>query len=112
MKAILGILAFFFFLLVLILMLTGGYILRTIRKMRNAAIKAAEQQEHLYREETARQRHQYTHEAHKSYKPNETNGSYESHESQETIIDHRHQSRSDRKIFDDSDGEYIDFEEA
>ena len=106
MKAILGILAFFFFLFVLILMLTGGYILRTIRKMRNAAIKAAEQQEHLYREETARQRHQYTQKGHDSYEANRAN------EPQETIIDHRHQSRSDRKIFDDSDGEYVDFEEA
>ena len=112
MKAILGILAFFFFLLVLILMLTGGYLLRAIRKMRDAAVKTAEQQEHLYREETGRQRHQYTQKGHESYEANRANEPNEPNKSHETIIDHRHQSRSDRKIFDDSDGEYVDFEEA
>ena len=30
----------------------------------------------------------------------------------ETIIDNRHQERENKKIFDDSDGEYVDFEEA
>ena len=30
----------------------------------------------------------------------------------ETIIDNRHQERENKKIFDDSDGEYVEFEEA
>ena len=33
-------------------------------------------------------------------------------QSGEVIIDHNHQERENRKIFDDSDGEYVDFEEA
>jgi hypothetical protein len=30
----------------------------------------------------------------------------------ETIIDNRRQDRENEKIFDDSDGEYVDFEEV
>ena len=30
----------------------------------------------------------------------------------ETIIDHHHETRESKKIFDDSDGEYVEFEEA
>ena len=30
----------------------------------------------------------------------------------ETIIDHQHEKRESRKIFDDEDGEYVEFEEA
>ena len=109
MKALLGLLAFVFFLIVLIVMLTGGLILRAIRRMRQAAERAVEEQERLHREETGWRRQQYS-------QRQQTNWSRQSAQATETatgetIIDNRHQHRSDRKIFDDTDGEYVDFVE-
>ena len=113
MKALLGILAFFFFLVVLILLLTGSYVYKVFRNIKKAARQAAEQQEQRYREETGRQRSQYSQRAQKPY---EANGTNEPHKTTtttgETIIDHRHQERENKKIFDDSDGEYVEFEEV
>ena len=126
MKALLGILAFFFFLIVLFLMLAGGLILRTIRRMRVAAEKAAEARERQYRDETGRRPQQYS-QRQQTRQSEQTSQSDEASESDwsrqttqpketvtesgETIIDHRHQHRNDRKIFDDTDGEYVDFVE-
>ena len=54
--------------------------------------------------------------AYESNGTNEANGTNEPHKTTtttgETIIDHRHQERENKKIFDDSDGEYVEFEEV
>ena len=92
LKGILGFLAFLFFLAVLILMLTGSYILKKVRQLNKAVQDAQDKQAFNHRTETGRQTTQTS--------------------TGETIIDNRHQERENKKIFDDSDGEYVDFEEA
>ena len=124
MKALLSIFVFIFLVIVLILLLTGGFIIRTIRKLRDTAQQMADQQEFRVRQETGRQRRQYrTHDAqgtrkshttHKTHTGNETEETtrYTSTATGETIIDQNHQERENRKIFNDSDGEYTDFVEV
>jgi hypothetical protein len=133
LKGIFGILIFIFFLFVFFMILLGGTILRAIKNFRKAAEQAAEQQDHRYRTETGRQRQQYSHRAQKSQgswnsQNTQNNQNTQNHQSYqnaqrddarrtetttgETIIDHRHQERENNKIFDDSDGEYVEFEEA
>ena len=129
LKGILGIILFLFCLFVLILMLIGGRILKAFKDFRKAADQAADQQAQRRRYETSRQRQQYSQrvqqsQSQESTEPNESHESDKPHESQqdrarrtqtatgETIIDHHHESRESRKIFDDSDGEYVDFTEV
>ena len=114
LKGLLGFFAFIFFLIVLILLLVGGYLYSTYRKIRIAAQRAAERQAQQHREETGRQRQQYgpTSQADNM----DDTSSYEQPRTTqtatgETIIDNRHQERENKKIFDDSDGEYVDFVE-
>jgi len=107
MKAILGFLAFLFFLFVLVILLTGSYIVNVFRKMRKAAMDAAEQQANQYHRETGRQRQQYS----QRHRNSANSQSRQSQEESETIIDYRRQERENQKIFDDSDGEYVDFVE-
>ena len=120
LKGLVGFFAFIFFLIVLILLLVGSYLYRTYRKIRVAAQRAAERQAHQHREETGRQRQQYS--QRQQYGPTnqasdtEDTSSYEQPRTTqtatgETIIDNRHQERENKKIFDDSDGEYVDFVE-
>ena len=120
LKGLLGFFAFIFFLVVLILLLVGSYIYRTYRKIRVAAQRAAERQAQQHREETGRQRQQYN--QRQQYGPTsqaddiDATSSYEQPRTTqtatgETIIDNRHQERESKKIFDDSDGEYVDFVE-
>ena len=128
LKGLLGVLVFIFFFIVLILMLTGGFILRTISKMRKAATDAVNARERQYRDETGRQRQQYSQRQQNAQRQqggfggdtasgDEDGGEYytEAIRTQtstgETIIDHRHQQRENKKIFDDADGEYVDFVE-
>ena len=104
MKAFLGFLLFIVCVFVLILLLVGSYILRAVRNMRKAAMQAAEQQAHQHRTETGRQRRQYS---------QRSQNAHQSQEPQvETIIDNRTNEHASRKIFDDSDGEYVEFEEV
>ena len=127
LKGIFGILLFIFFIIVFFLVLLGGTILRAIRNFRKAAEQAAEQQDHRYRTETGRQRQQYSHRSQKSQSSwnaqnNQNNQSHQNAQRDdarrtetatgETIIDHRHQERENNQIFDNSDGEYVEFEEA
>ena len=80
-----------------------------------AAEKASERQARQHREETGRQRQQYN-QRQQNY---QTSNGYETQEdfgtrttqtaTGETIIDNRHQERENKKIFDDSDGEYVDY---
>ena len=114
LKGILGFLLFLFFLVVLFAMLTGSYIMKKFRDFRKAAQEAAERQAFQYREETGRQRQQYSNrqnaqgpQSAQSEGPRRTQTA-----TGETIIDNRHQNRENKKIFDDSDGEYVEFEES
>ena len=124
----LSVLVFIFACVVFILMLTGGYLWRKAKAIRKAAKVAAAKEERKYRDETGRQRQQYNQRPQNPfYEPKEpadsnvTNNTEEStNEEQprrtqtatgETIIDHHHQKRSNKKIFDDNDGEYVEFME-
>ena len=124
MKTIFGILLFIFFLIVFFLILAGGYIIKTIRKFRQAARQAAEEQEQRYRNETGRQSRQYTQRHQATQQGGQSRqGQYRQQGAAqqetcqtrtatgETIIDHRRQERESKKIFDDSDGEYVEFTE-
>jgi ABC-type multidrug transport system fused ATPase/permease subunit len=117
LKGILGFLLFLFFLFILILMLTGGFILKKIREFRKAVQDAADQQAFNYRTETGRRRQQYSSRTQNSQQAQGAQREYQSTtrhtrtETGETIIDNRHQERENKKIFDDSDGEYVDFVE-
>ena len=119
---------FIFFVFVFIGILIGGRIYSTIQKAKKAVQQAAEQQEQQRRTETGRQRQQYSqrqqsHSAQNVHSSQDTYSTQREDEFQsqarrtqtatgETIIDNRHQERENKKIFDDSDGEYVEFEEA
>ena len=117
LKGIVGFLLFLFFLVILFLMLTGGFILKKIREFRKAVQDAADQQAFNYRTETGRKRQQYGNRAQNTQQTQGSQREYQSTtchtqtETGETIIDNRHQERENKKIFDDSDGEYVDFVE-
>ncbi len=124
LKGLLGFLLFIFCVIVLILMLTGRFILKKIREFRKAVEDAAEQQAFQYRTETGRQRQQYNNRQQAQYtqQTQSTQQTQKKRESQqearrtrtttgETIIDNRKQKRENKKIFDDSEGEYVEFTE-
>ena len=122
LKGILGILLFIFFLIVFVMMLIGGRILKALRDLRKAQRQ---------RYETGRQRQQYSqrHQNTQSTQRGQSTQSAQQFEDTreeyvqqedarrtqtatgETIIDHQHEKRETQKIFDDSDGEYVDFVE-
>ena len=116
LKGILGFFLFLFFLAILIIMLTGSFILKKVRDFRKAMQEAADQQAFNYRTETGRKRQQYGNRSQDYQGAQNAQQGYESArqtqtETGETIIDNRHQERENKKIFDDSDGEYVDFVE-
>jgi Flp pilus assembly protein TadG len=113
-----GFLLFVFFLLVFIGMLAGGYVVKSIKKFKKAAEQAADKREQQFRDEVGRQRQQYSQRQQPTghaEQPNGFNGYEQPRQTTtatgETIIDNRHQERESKKIFDDSDGEYVDFVE-
>ena len=128
LKGILGFVLFIFFVLVFIGILIGGRIYSTIQKAKKAVQQAAEQQEQQRRTETGRQRQQYSQrqQSHSAQNAHSSQNTYSGQREEdyqpearrtqtatgETIIDNRHQERENKKIFDDSDGEYVEFEEA
>ncbi len=128
LKGILGFVLFIFFVLVFIGILIGGRIYSTIQKAKKAVQQAAEQQEQQRRTETGRQRQQYSQrqQSHSAPNAHSSQNTYSDQREEdyqpearrtqtatgETIIDNRHQERENKKIFDDSDGEYVEFEEA
>ena len=93
-------------------MLTGSYILKKVRQFNKAVQDAQDKQAFNHRTETGRKRQQYG----TRQSANTTQSDQYSQTTQtatgETIIDNRHQERENKKIFDDTDGEYVDFEEA
>ena len=108
LKGILGFLLFVFVFAIFIMLLTGSFILKKIREFRKAAEQAADQQAFNYRTETGRQRQQYSNRQRTQSASSQTTQTATG----ETIIDNRQQKRENKKIFDDSDGEYVEFEEA
>ena len=133
-----AILLFIFFLVVFILMLVGSKILKSIKDAKKAVEEAADLREQRLRNETARQRQQYS----QRQQPQNSQNSQNSQSTQntqstqnsqstqytqttendnarrtetatgETIIDHHHEHRENNRIFNDEDGEYVEFEEA
>ena len=128
-----AILLFVFFLIVFILMLVGSRILKKIKDTKRAVEEAADRKEQRYRNETGRQRQQYSQRPQPQQSRAENTNGDESAQSAErvqpsqneeqknarhtqtatgeTIIDHHHETRENKKIFDDSDGEYVEFVE-
>ena len=137
MKGILGIVLFVFFLIIFILMLTGGFLIRAFKKALKNAQDAADKKEQRFRDEVGRQRRQYSQRqqpqnARSSQNAQDTPGNQSNQDSQstesfqqpqndnarrtetatgETIIDHHHENRENKKIFDDEEGEYVEFTE-
>ena len=123
------ILLFIFFLVVFIALLVGGYIFKKLRDFKKAVEQAADQKQQRFREEIGRQRQQYSQRQNTqgsqgvfntqdSRTSQNTQSGAEQEEARrtqtatgETIIDHHHEQRGNRKIFDDADGEYVDFVE-
>lgn len=129
-----AILLFVFFLIVFILMLVGSRILKSIKDAKKAVEEAADLREQRLRNETGRKRQQYS----QRQQPQQQTGqrtqdsqydqrSQNSQRSQtaqddnarrtetatgETIIDHHHESRENKKIFDDEEGEYVEYTEV
>ena len=132
-----AILLFVFFLIVFILMLVGSRILKKIKDAKRAVEEAADLKEQRLRNETGRQRQQYSQRqqpqnARSSQNAQDTPGNQSNQDSQstesfqqpqndnarrtetatgETIIDHHHENRENKKIFDDEEGEYVEFME-
>ena len=135
-----AILLFIFFLVVFILMLVGSKILKSIKDAKRAVEEAADLKEQRLRNETGRQRQQYSQRQQpqnsQSSQDNQSNQSaqnsqraqssqsaesYQNTEYKnarrtetatgETIIDHHHENRENKKIFDDEEGEYVEFTE-
>ena len=118
-----AILLFVFVLIVFILMLVGGRILKKIKDTKKAVEEAADRKEQRYRNETGRQRQQYSQrpQSAERVRPSQSEAPSQPEEQEnarrtqtatgETIIDHHHEARENKKIFDDSDGEYVEFTE-
>ena len=135
-KDSLSIVALIVALTVLVLMLIGGRLLRGWRKMRSDAATQAERVARQHRDETGRQRQQYSRHQQpdvastQRMKSDADSSRYQEHseprqqedpsqphahrmqaESGETVIDHHHDRRGN-KIFEDSEGEYVEFTES
>ena len=128
-----AILLFIFFLIVFILMLVGGNILKKLKDAKKAVEEAADLREQRLRNETGRQRQQYSQRAQGSQNTQSTQNSQNTQNNQNTqgyqnaeyenarrtetatgatVIDHHHQNRENKQICDDEAGEYVEFEEA
>lgn len=125
LNGLLWIILFIFFVIVFFVLLAWSVIVKTIRNMRRAVQDAADLKEQRMRDEVSRQRQQYsqrqqprnTQNTHYSQstrqeEPQQENTRRTQTATGETIIDHHHQTRESKKIFDDNDGEYVEFEEA
>ena len=126
-----AILLFVFFLIVFFVLLSWSIIVKTIKNMRRAVQDAADLKEQRMRDEVGRQRQQYSQrqqprnaqsaqstqstqysQSTQREEPQQENARRTQTATGETIIDHHHETRENKKIFDDSDGEYVEFEEA
>ena len=121
-----GFLLFIFFIIVFLVLLTGGSIVRYLKRAKLKAKKAAEAKAQKFRDETGRQQRQYHYTAQST--PNqqaEPRSAQEEKPQQkkeepveihtktatvETIIDRRAE-RESKKIYEDAEGEYVEFSE-
>ena len=125
-----GFLLFVFFIVVFILLLSGGRIIKAIKKARMKAKREAINKEHQYQSETGRQQRQYHYTAQTAQQQASPRQQQEEPRAQqeekiqeepvevhtktatgETIVDRRSE-RENKKIYDDSDGEYVEFSES
>ena len=120
-----GFLLFVFFLVVFLLLLTGGSIVRYLKNAKKKAKKAADERAQNYRDETGRQQRQY-HYSGQTAAPKEEPKPRAEQEKEpeveepveihtktatgETIIDRRSE-RENKKIYEDAEGEYVEFSE-
>ena len=123
MSTDIGFLIFVFFIVVFILLLSGGRIIKAIKNARMKAKREAINREHQYQSETGRQQRQYHHTAQTAQQQAEPRAQQEENPQEEpqeihtktatgeTIIDRR-AGRENKKIYDDSDGEYVEFSES
>lgn len=119
MSTIIGILLFIFFVIVFFTVLMAGTIVKAVKNFRQSIQQAADQQQHRHRTETGRQRQQYSHrqQTQQAQQHQQTQQRQQhqqarpSNSGSETIIDNRRAERENKKIFDDTDGEYVDFVE-
>ena len=125
LNGLLWIILFIFFVIVFFVLLAWSVIVKTIRNMRRAVQDAADLKEQRMRDEVGRQRQQYSQrqqprntqntqysQSTRQEEPQQENARRTQTATGETIIDHHHQTRESKKIFDDNDGEYVEFEEA
>ena len=125
LNGILWIILFIFFVIVFFVLLSWSLIVKTIRNMRKAVQDAADLKEQRMRDEVGRQRQQYSQrqqpkntqntqysQSTRQEEPQQENARRTQTATGETIIDHHHQTRESKKIFNDNDGEYVEFEEA
>ena len=121
-----GFLLFIFFIIVFIVLLTGGSIVRYLKKAKLKAKKNADAKAQKFRDEIGRQQRQYHYTAKST--PNqqaEPRSAQEEKPQQkkeepveihtktatgETIIDRRAE-RENKKIYEDAEGEYVEFSE-
>ena len=120
-----GFLIFVFFVVVFLLLLTGGSIIRYLKNAKKKAKKAADERAQNYRDETGRQQRQYHYSGQtatpkegpkpraEQVKEPEAEEPVEIHTKTatgETIIDRRSE-RENKKIYEDAEGEYVEFSE-
>ena len=121
-----GFLLFIFFIVVFFVLLTGGSIVRYLKKAKLKAKKNADAKAQKFRDEIGRQQRQYHYTAKST--PNqqaEPRSAQEERPQQkkeepveihtktatgETIIDRRAE-RENKKIYEDAEGEYVEFSE-
>jgi biopolymer transport protein ExbB/TolQ len=130
LKGLIWIILFVFFLIVFFVLLSWSIIVKTIKNMRRAVQDAADLKEQRMRDEVGRQRQQYSQrqqprnaqsaqstqstqysQSTQREEPQQENARRTQTATGETIIDHHHEKRESRKIFDDADGEYVEFTE-
>ena len=102
MKENIGFILFIVFVVIFILLLTGGRIIKSIKDAKIKAKKAADEKEQKYRDETGRQQRQYHYSGPEEIHTQTATG--------ETIIDRRKQ-RDNKKIYEETEGEYVEFSE-
>ena len=124
LKGLIWIILFVFFLIVFFVLLSWSIIVKTIKNMRRAVQDAADLKEQRMRDEVGRQRQQprnaqsaqstqstqYSQSTQRE-EPQQENARRTQTATGETIIDHHQEKRESRKIFDDTDGEYVEFTE-
>lgn len=123
MKENIGFIIFIVFVVIFILLLTGGHIVKSIKNAKVKAKQAADDKSQKYRDETARQQRQYHYSGKTPTEPVEPRAAREEKpkveepeeihtktETGETIIDRR-KVKENKKIYEEEEGEYVEFSE-